>query len=81
MRMIRVLIYIALCVLIGIGIAQDPGYVFIAYQHWTLEMPLWLGLGLMIISTYLLYVLIQLIDTVGRTPGAIKAWFRGRRKV
>lgn len=41
---------------LGIKLADDPGYVLIAYQHWTVEMPLWLfliGLILFLLGGYL----------------------------
>lgn len=79
MRLIFLLVFIAVCVFAGLAIAQDPGYLFLSYQHWTLEAPLWLGLGLMIASVFILYLLIRLIGALVHAPSATKAWLRDHR--
>jgi HemY protein len=76
MRVILLLFFIAACVFIGLGIAQDPGYLFLSYQHWTVEMPLWLGLGGMFVLVFVIYLLIRLTAVLMRAPMATKAWLR-----
>lgn len=39
--LILYLVILLVAVLIGIKIAQDPGYLLLAYHKWTIEMPLW----------------------------------------
>jgi len=41
MKLIIYVIVLLLAILIGLMIKIDPGYVLIAYHHWTAEMPLW----------------------------------------
>lgn len=79
MRVILLLIFIALCVFVGIGIAKDPGYLFMSYLNWTVEMPLWLGIGLMFFSVLLVYLFIRLASALIEAPKATKAWLRDRR--
>jgi len=78
MRLILLLVFIAACVFAGLSIAQDPGYLFLSYQHWTLEAPLWLGIGLIMGSILILYLLIRLIFALIHAPSATKAWLRSR---
>lgn len=78
MRVILLLIFIAICVFIGLGIAQDPGYLFLSYRYWTVEMPLWLGLGAMFIVVLGIYLLIRLSSALIQAPNATKAWLRDR---
>jgi HemY protein len=78
MRVILLLIFITLCVFVGLSIAKDPGYLFMSYQHWTVEMPLWLGLSMMFIATLLVYLTIKLTGALAHTPAATKAWLRDR---
>jgi HemY protein len=78
MRLILLLVFIAACVFAGLSIAQDPGYLFLSYQNWTLEAPLWLGIALMMGSIFILYLFIRLIFALIHAPSATKAWLRDR---
>jgi HemY protein len=78
MRLLLLLCFIALCVFIGLGIARDPGYLFLSYQEWTVEMPLWLGLMLMFLSMLAFYLVFKLIETLIEAPSSTKAWLRDR---
>lgn len=42
MRLILFGIILFVAVLVGLFISSDPGYVLMAFHHWTVEMPLWL---------------------------------------
>jgi uncharacterized protein HemY len=44
MKIIFYVIILSLAILFGLMIKIDPGYVLIAYHHWTAEMPLWFAI-------------------------------------
>lgn len=57
-RLILTLLVLLISVWVGIKIAQDPGYLLMAYRKWTIEMPLWFAfLGLLILLV-LFYVVL-----------------------
>lgn len=49
-----------LAILIGLVMRLDPGYVLIAYCHWTIEMSLWIALFVLCFLFILLYKAISL---------------------
>lgn len=73
------LITILLAAWLGAEIAKDPGYAFIAYQHWTVEMPLWLLLGLFAVLPTLLYLFSIFFGTVSRSCRQLYRWWRSRQ--
>ncbi|MGD9152999.1 MAG: heme biosynthesis HemY N-terminal domain-containing protein [Gammaproteobacteria bacterium] len=59
----KLLIYIAillLAILIGLLIKVDPGYVLIAYNKWTAEMPLWFAIAAIVIIFLLFHYSIRI---------------------
>lgn len=78
MRVLLFLSFVALCVFIGLGIAQDPGYLFMSYQYWTVEMPLWLGIGAIFVFVLFVYLMMRLAVTLIDAPSATKAWLHDR---
>lgn len=75
MNLIIFLIFIAASAVLGVSIAQDPGMLLIAYQHTTVEMPLWLGVILAFMAVFLLYTAIRLILALIYAPTHAKEWF------
>lgn len=73
--MIKFIIYLLLLILavwVGVKIAVDPGFAIFAYQHWTVEMPLWFfGLSLIILFL-LIYMLIAFLKGTSRVSKHIK---------
>lgn len=55
-RLMIAFIVFILAVFVGLVLVHDPGYILLAYSHYTVEMPLWLGviiaLVLFVISHY-----------------------------
>lgn len=79
MRMILLFIFLAASVFVGLYIAKDPGYMLIAFQDWTVEMPLWLGVIATLVIIYLLSLIIRLLLALVHAPGATSSWFRNKR--
>ncbi len=78
-RFLFCLVVLVAAVWVGVKIAADPGYVLLAYQQWTLEMPLWLGLMALVVIFMLLYWLVRLVKNVVRLPRKIRFWTARRR--
>lgn len=65
------LLVLAVSVWIGVKITADPGYILINWHQLALEMSLWLGILILIISFILIYYLIRFFNYVFMLP---KQW-------
>lgn len=65
------LLVLAVSVWIGVKITADPGYILITWHQLALEMPLWLGILILIISFILIYYLIRFFNYLFMLP---KQW-------
>ena len=79
-RLITLLIILAFAVWAGLSIAKDPGYMLLAYRHWTLETPLWFGIILWLIFALLIILIANIWHSLGNMAAAWHAW-RSRRKL
>lgn len=79
MRLFLLLVFIAVSVFIGLGIAKDPGYMFISYQNWTVETPLWLGIVVFFLGIYFIYLFLRLLIALVHSPSATKDWLRNKQ--
>ena len=71
-RFIFYLFLLLAAVWLGLKIKADPGYALFAYQHWTVEMPLWFA-GFLIFLTYLaFYALTRLLYNTGTLGHRVK---------
>jgi HemY protein len=64
---------------LGIKIAEDPGYFLVAYQHWTMEMPLWLAIVILFLVFFGFHFLLNFFKTTRLLPKRIRAWSVKRR--
>lgn len=76
MRRIILLLFFIAALWLGVKIAQDSGYLFIAYQHWTIEMPLWLGIGFVFLIFLFLHIVFRLFHHTSRIPHYWRTWFQ-----
>ena len=74
------LVVIFLAVLIGVGLAKDPGYALFLYQGYSVEMPLWLALFLFLIALVIFYVVIRAIANVKLYGNYMRVWNRQRKR-
>ncbi len=79
-RLITLLLILAFAAWAGISIAKDPGYMLLAWRHWTLETPLWFGIILWLIFAFLIILLVSLWNMFGNIAANWHAW-RTRRKL
>lgn len=80
MKRIILLIFLIAAVWLGVKLAQDPGYILIAYQHWTIEMPLWLGIVLSTLTFLVLYGIFRFFHHLKRTGKYWQFWSKKWRK-
>ena len=72
-------IILALSVWLGIKIHQDPGYILITYQHWSVETTLWFGMLAIIFAFFLLYFLLRLFRGTLNLSGRWQNWTERRQ--
>lgn len=80
--MIRVLflfLVLFLSVCLGIQISQDPGYLLITLNHWSIETTLWVAVVVLILIFIVLHSLILFSTKLGRSPTKIRNWKIKRR--
>jgi len=73
-------ILLLLAVWLGLEMSRGPGYVLIAYRHWSIETSLWVALVLLIISFAILYFIFRTIGRTTRISKNIRRWKRMRRR-
>jgi HemY protein len=78
-RLIIFLIVLFIAVVIGLMVHFDPGYVLLAYGHWTVEMPLWFALLTVIIIFLLCHYAVRLWIAIKKSGGHWHSW-RARKK-
>lgn len=64
---------------LGLKIQADPGYVLLAYQHWTLETPLWFAITSIVIGFLIFYMLMRLLNGLGTMTTRWRLWAKQRR--
>ena len=64
---------------LGTLIAQDPGYVLIAYGEYSMQTSLWVMLGLVLTITLLVYLALRVTGIIRRVPAAYLGW-RGHQQ-
>lgn len=79
-KFIFLLIVLLFAVVIGLKIAQDPGYALFVYQQWSVEMPLWLSFVLAIFVLVIFYFFVRLIDNFKLYGNYVRVWNRQRKR-
>lgn len=80
LRLAVFLVFLVVSVILGLMVLKHPGYVFVVYQPWMVQMPLWVVLLGTIIVFGLFYVLIDSIDQLHLLWFRLKNWFLWRRE-
>jgi HemY protein len=65
---------------VGLMIAKDPGLALFTYNHWSVEMPLWLAVSCLILMMFIFYFLVRLFIGIDSSYYRWKNWLRWRRK-
>lgn len=80
LRFVFFLVILIFSVWLGLRVAEDPGYAVFAYQHWTVEMPLWFALVAFFVLLFIFYGVLRFFDGIDFTIYRWKNWLRWRRK-
>lgn len=73
------LIALAVAAVLAVAIQYDSGYILLAFGHTTVEMTLWVGLALLLLSGLLLWLLASLLRRSARLSGRLGV-LRGERR-
>ena len=76
---IFLIIFIA-SIFVGLKIAEDPGFAFFSYKQWSAEMPLWFAILAIVLTFFLGYILLKIINGLDFSLYRWKNWRRWRRK-
>lgn len=79
-RFIFYLLVLFVAIWIGLKIKNDPGYALFAYQHWTVEMPLWFGALIILVGFLLLHELLLLFRGASHLGTRMSTWLQHRRE-
>ena len=79
----RVFAYALVALLLGVAVVAlietDPGYVLVAYGHYTLETSLWVGILLLALFTLVVYVTLRLVRRLLSGQHMLSGWFSDRK--
>lgn len=78
-RLIVLLIFLIASVWFGLTVFQHPGFVFISYQPWMIQMPFWFAILGLFVCFGFLYVLLNSIERTQFWWFRVKNWFKFRR--
>ncbi len=73
------IIIFLIAVWLGTTIALDPGYVLIAYSHWTVETPLWAFIVGLLLIFFIVFSLLRLSQNIRTLPRRWCTGFAQRR--
>lgn len=77
-RLLAFILIFLLAVWLGVHVAKDPGYALFAYQHWTVEMPLWIACVLFILSIWIIHQILVLWRGTRHLASRIKLFSKRR---
>ena len=79
-RFVIGIIILFFSVWVGLMIAKDPGLALFTYNHWSMEMPLWLAVTGLILLMFIFYFVVRLFIGIDSSYYRWKNWLRWRRK-
>lgn len=79
-RLILLLVFLIASVWFGIHMMRHPGYLFIVYEPWTIQMPLWFALVSVVLVLAILYYLVTGFDHLQLLWYQFKNWLRFRKE-
>lgn len=79
-RLIILLLFLVVSVWLGLHVLQHPGFVFVVYEPWMVQMPLWVVILGGIIVFGVLYAFVDSIDRLQFAWYRFKNWLQWRRE-
>lgn len=75
-KLIVLLLVVIVSVWAALKIKADPGYLMIVYQDYVIDMPLWLGVLIFVVTFFILIGLWRLIKEIYFTPKNLIEWYK-----
>lgn len=79
-RFIFLIVVLLVSVWVGLKISADPGLALFSWREWTVEMPLWVALVILVVFLILFYFVLRLLGSVDSSFSRWKNWLRLRRR-
>jgi HemY protein len=79
-HLIAFLLVLTLAIGVGVGVYDDPGLVLISYQKWVVQLPLWLGVILLVGGVFSIWFIFHLFLWLFNIPHAISNWQKRRMR-
>ena len=73
------LFFLLVAILGGLAIKAHGGYVLIAYQKWTIEIPLWFFIVALLASFFTLHYLLRFLAALGKSCTKCDLWLKHHR--
>lgn len=73
-RALCIFLLLLISVFLGVQLHQDPGYLLIGINHWTIETTLWFALFALLGVFIVTHGVLQLIYKLLKTPSTIQRW-------
>lgn len=78
-RLVTLLIFLVLSVWFGLTVFQHPGFVFISYQPWMIQMPFWFAILALFVIFGFFYLSLNCVERLQFWWFRVKSWFQFRR--
>lgn len=78
-RALFIFLILLASVWLGVQLKGDPGYLLIAYHHWTIETTLWVAIIFCILAFCLFHSILLLMHWIVRLPLTWSHWLTKRR--
>lgn len=78
-RIILFFLIVLAAIWVGLRIHEDPGYVLLAYQNSTVEMPLWAAVVTVLLAFLFFHFAATVLHYFGTLSGRMSRWSRERR--
>lgn len=79
-RLLIALLFLTISVWLALQVVHHPGDIFIVIQPWTIQMPIWFALLVILFLFGIFYLLISGIDKIYFICFRIKSWLRLHRE-
>ncbi|WP_193073342.1 heme biosynthesis HemY N-terminal domain-containing protein [Pseudomonas sp. FME51] len=76
---VAVLVVLLIAALLGMAVAEDPGYLLIAWRNMSIETSVWVGLGFLLALWLLLVLLRAVVRLINASSRRVNPWSRHNR--
>jgi|GEM_PF-1170976 HemY protein len=80
-RLIFYVIILIVAVWLGLVLVKNPGYVLIAYKHWTAETSLWFAIAIVIVGFLIVYYIFKFFALLFLSHGHFFRWYQQKKQI